>query len=103
MKLIYSQGFSKTEKLEWKPVVFNNIVQSFRLIFDAMNELDIKFEIEDNEASIHTSALTQWVEPPCFTARRSPLSLRDLVWNTERDPANRTPRKTWPRSWWTTR
>ncbi len=51
MKLIYSQGFSKTEKLEWKPVVFNNIVQSFRLIFDAMNELDIKFEIEDNEAS----------------------------------------------------
>ncbi|KAI3542949.1 guanine nucleotide-binding protein alpha-2 subunit [Colletotrichum abscissum] len=25
MKLIYAQGFSKNEKLEWKPVVFNNI------------------------------------------------------------------------------
>ncbi|PKS07835.1 hypothetical protein jhhlp_006443 [Lomentospora prolificans] len=24
MKLIYAQGFSKSEKLEWKPVVFNN-------------------------------------------------------------------------------
>ncbi len=53
MKLIYAQGFSKNEKLEWKPVVFANIVHSFRLIFDAMNELDIKFEIEENEVS-HT-------------------------------------------------
>lgn len=52
MKLIYAQGFSKNEKLEWKPVVFTNIVQSFRLIFDAMNELGIKFENPDNEASI---------------------------------------------------
>ena len=51
MKLIYAQGFSKTEKLEWKPVVFANIIQSFRLIFDAMTELNIKFENEDNEAS----------------------------------------------------
>ncbi|KAL6363610.1 hypothetical protein LRP88_03032 [Fusarium phalaenopsidis] len=30
MKLIYSQGFSKNEKLEWKPVIFSNIVQSFK-------------------------------------------------------------------------
>ena len=52
MKLIYSQGFSKNEKLEWKPVVFNNIIQAFRQIFDAMNEFEIKFEHEENEASI---------------------------------------------------
>ena len=51
MKLIYAQGFSKNEKLEWKPVIFGNIVQSFRLIFDAMNEMDIKFQNEENEAS----------------------------------------------------
>jgi guanine nucleotide-binding protein subunit alpha len=51
MKLIYAQGFSKTEKLEWKPVVFNNIVQSFRLIFDAMNDLGLKLDSEDNEVS----------------------------------------------------
>ncbi len=51
MKLIYAQGFSKTEKLEWKTVVFNNIIQSFRLIFDAMQELDIEFELKENEAS----------------------------------------------------
>jgi hypothetical protein len=51
MKLIYAQGFSKNEKLEWKPVVFNNIIQSFRLIFEAMNELDIHFSNPENEAS----------------------------------------------------
>jgi guanine nucleotide-binding protein subunit alpha, other len=51
MKLIYTQGFSKMEKLEWKPVVFSNIVQSFRLIHDAMNEMGIVFENSDNEVS----------------------------------------------------
>ena len=51
MKLIYAQGFSKNEKMEWKPVVFTNIVQSFRIIFDAMNDLNITFENPDNEAS----------------------------------------------------
>ena len=51
MKLIYATGFSKTEKLEWKPVVFNNIIQSMRLIYEAMEELGIDFEKEDNEVS----------------------------------------------------
>lgn len=51
MKLIYAQGFSKNEKLEWKPVVFNNIVQSFQLIFEAMQELNIEFEVKENEVS----------------------------------------------------
>jgi len=49
MKLIYAQGFSKHEKMEWKPVVFANIIQSFRLIYDAMNEMGIKFENPENE------------------------------------------------------
>ncbi|KAK2609286.1 G-Protein alpha subunit [Conoideocrella luteorostrata] len=49
MKLIYSQGFNKHERLEWKPVVFSNIVQSFRTIFEAMTELNYKFDSPDNE------------------------------------------------------
>lgn len=56
MKLIYAQGFSKNEKMEWKPVVFANIVQSFRLIFDAMNDLGIKFENPENEVSCRRAA-----------------------------------------------
>lgn len=51
MKLIYSQGFSNNEKLEWKPVIFSNIVQSFQVITDAMQEMGIEFENKENEAS----------------------------------------------------
>ena len=49
MRLIYAQGFSKSEKLEWKPVIFNNVVQSMRVIFDAMNDCNIEFENKDNQ------------------------------------------------------
>lgn len=51
MKLIYSQGFSKSERLDWKPVVFSNIVQSFRTIHEAMSELHYEFDNPDNEVS----------------------------------------------------
>lgn len=49
MKLIYAQGFSNHEKLEWKPVIFSNIVQSFKTIQEAMLELHIPFENSENE------------------------------------------------------
>ncbi|KAI0473280.1 G protein alpha subunit [Xylariaceae sp. FL0804] len=49
MKLIYAQGFSKDEKLEWKPVVFNNVIQSMRLIFEAMEDYSIEFDQRENE------------------------------------------------------
>ncbi len=51
MRLIYAQGFSKSEKLEWKPVIFNNVVQSMRVIFDAMNDCHIEYENKENEVS----------------------------------------------------
>lgn len=62
MKLIYAHGFSNSEKLDWKPVVFNNVVQSFQMIFEAMNEMGIGFENPENEAS----------KPPPSRHRRSP-------------------------------
>ncbi len=71
MKLIYAQGFSKTEKLEWKTVVFNNIIQSFRLIFDAMQELDIEFAFKENEASLSAP------QPPRAASERRRNTGRD--------------------------
>lgn len=52
MKLIYAQGFTDNEKLEWKPVIFNNIIQSFQVIYDAMQEMDLEFENKDNEKNM---------------------------------------------------
>jgi guanine nucleotide-binding protein subunit alpha, other len=51
MKLIYSQGFSKNEKLEFKPIIFNNIIQAFKTINEAMNELNIEYQDPENEVS----------------------------------------------------
>lgn len=71
MKLIYSQGFNKNERLEWKPVVFSNIVQSFRTIFEAMTELNYEFDNPDNEVRfeshrnycllLHTASHLAWM------------------------------------------
>ncbi|EQK97639.1 hypothetical protein G6O67_004666 [Ophiocordyceps sinensis] len=49
MKLIYSQGFNNHERLEWKLVIFSNIVQSFRTISEAMSEMGYQFDNSDNE------------------------------------------------------
>lgn len=59
MKLIYSQGFSRTEKLEWKPVIFSNIVQSLKTINDAMIEMKIDFEKSENEVRLTLPAYTR--------------------------------------------
>lgn len=48
MRLIYSQGFSKSEKEEWRAIIFNNILTAFRVILDAMEELEIPFEDQFN-------------------------------------------------------
>lgn len=69
MKLIYATGFSKNEKLEWKPVVFNNIVQSFRMIHDAMKEFSIPFEKPESEVRDHPESpcpmLAFWARSDC--------------------------------------
>src|SRR5687767_3739629 len=71
MKLIYAQGFSKNEKLEWKPVVFSNVIQSFKTIQDAMQELNIDFEDPANEVRptpcIRAHDGTRLAPPLCLT------------------------------------
>lgn len=51
MRLIYAQGFSKDEKGEWRAIIFNNILSAFKVILDAMEELDIGFENPQNDVS----------------------------------------------------
>lgn len=51
MRLIYSQGFSKSEKEEWRAIIFNNILSAFKVILDAMEELGIEFDDKENDVS----------------------------------------------------
>lgn len=53
MRLIYAQGFSKSEKEEWRAIIFNNILSAFKVILDAMEELGLEFDIKSNNVS-HT-------------------------------------------------
>lgn len=72
MKLIYSQGFTKNEKLEWKPVIFNNIIQSFKIIAEAMGEHDLHFDSPDNEVSRFRLTLAAIAgTPPLLLATQS--------------------------------
>lgn len=51
MRLIYAQGFSKQEKEEWRAIIFNNILSAFKVILDAMEELEIEFQDKANDVS----------------------------------------------------
>jgi hypothetical protein len=55
MKLIYAQGFSKSEKEEWRAIIFNNILSAFKVILDAMEELGIEFDNKENDVSVFNS------------------------------------------------
>lgn len=49
MRLIYTKdGFTKNEKEEWRVIIFNNILDSLRLIVDAMGEFGIPFEYDNS-------------------------------------------------------
>lgn len=49
MRLIYCKGFDKKERLEWRPIILGNLIQSFRVIFQIMSELKYELDSQDNE------------------------------------------------------
>jgi hypothetical protein len=51
MKLIYASGFSKSEKEEWRAIIFSNILNAFKVIVDAMEEMGIDFDHKRNDVS----------------------------------------------------
>lgn len=56
MKLIYTKdGFSKNEKEEWRVIIFNNILDSLRLIVDAMEEFGIAFAYDSTTVCVQRS------------------------------------------------
>ncbi|KAH6683224.1 G protein alpha subunit [Halenospora varia] len=58
MKLIYTkEGISKSEKEEWRVIIFNNLLDGLRMIIDAMEDMDIQFEYENT--TVHLPVITQ--------------------------------------------
>lgn len=48
MRVIHAGGFSKTERKQWRAIIFNNLVSAFQTIFAAMQEQETDFEDDDN-------------------------------------------------------
>jgi guanine nucleotide-binding protein subunit alpha, other len=53
MRLLYASGFSKTEKDDYRCIIFSNILSAFKILVEAMDQLGIQFENPDNEV-LHT-------------------------------------------------
>lgn len=48
MRVIHAGGFNKTERKQWRAIIFNNLVSAFQTIFAAMQEQETDFEDDDN-------------------------------------------------------
>ncbi|KAI9754944.1 MAG: G-Protein alpha subunit [Chaenotheca gracillima] len=53
MKLIYTAGFSRAEKEDWRPIIFANINNAFKVIIEAADELGIVLEKSENEQYVN--------------------------------------------------
>jgi hypothetical protein len=49
MKLLYASGFSMAERKIYRPIVFSNILNSLKVILEAMVFYGLTFETEENK------------------------------------------------------
>ena len=74
MRLIYTKdGFTKTEKEEWRVIIFNNILDGLRMTVDAMDEFGIGFEYENTTVRIFNCSLEISDDIPICAARNADL------------------------------
>ncbi|KAL7272779.1 G-Protein alpha subunit [Rhizina undulata] len=52
MKLIHAAGFSKSDRDDYRVIIFSNILNSLKVILEAMEALHLTFENKENEAYI---------------------------------------------------
>lgn len=59
MRLIYTdKGFSKTEKEEWRIIIFHNILDGLRMTVEAMNDFNTPFEHENTKVGLPSNPLS---------------------------------------------
>lgn len=84
MRLIYTKdGFSENEKEEWRIIIFNNILDSLRLVIDAMEEFGIVFEYDNSTVCIFSVCENVYIltinligSPPYYYARQKSTGFR---------------------------
>ncbi|KAG0635869.1 guanine nucleotide binding protein, alpha subunit [Tuber brumale] len=52
MKLIHASGFSKNDRDDYRVIIFSNLLNSFKIILEAMESYDLTLQNEENEAHV---------------------------------------------------
>ncbi|KAI9767798.1 MAG: G-Protein alpha subunit [Geoglossum simile] len=62
MRLLYASGFSKNEREDYRCIIFSNILNAFKILVDAMDQLEIQFENEENGEYLPLIALDRGLD-----------------------------------------
>lgn len=49
MKLIHTAGFSKSDREDYRVIIFSNLLNSFKAVMEAMETYDLKFSKPENQ------------------------------------------------------
>lgn len=49
MKLIHATGFSKSDREDYRVIIFSNLLNSFKAVMEAMEAYDLKFSRPENQ------------------------------------------------------
>ncbi|RDW81925.1 G protein alpha subunit [Coleophoma cylindrospora] len=87
MRLIYTkEGFSKSEKDEWRLIIFNNILEGLRKSIEAMEEFGIEFGFPNS--SIHLPLISDDIDIKPFDP--IPIEYRQAFKDLWKDPGMQT-------------
>ena len=104
MRLINHGAFPKTERKQWRVVIFSNVVHAFQVLIGAMSEHEIEFENSENIVSSSTLHCS-WLTPINMIQeifRRRCRRPRDKHRRSHADPMSRCIHSALARRWHTT-
>lgn len=62
MRLLYAQGFSNSERDDFRCIIFSNVLNAVKLLCQAMEVYELQFEYEDNEQHAALLSLNRELE-----------------------------------------
>ncbi|KAH0551029.1 hypothetical protein GP486_007614 [Trichoglossum hirsutum] len=87
MRLLYASGFSKNEREDYRCIIFSNILNAFKVLTYAMEQLEITFDDKENEVPSrqHLDAPAGWGNRIATGMRRLTRPFSDIDRLFEKD------------------
>lgn len=78
MKLIHAHGFSRSDRDEYRVIIFSNLLISLKAILEAMETYDLLFENVDNEHHVELIILDRELARGEFFPREYLIPFKSL-------------------------